>query len=140
MDRRKTSSMREWLKLFLQLLCVASCSIPATAIYFLMLSSGVPTVGANLIGLVTGFGCAYFGWRWLGTKVVVTKQPVVVVKVTPIMVRPLQDAVGFAGTLAVVMVAIVGAQSTCYFPSPHNQAQVRGSNLLVKNTDVAANN
>ncbi len=137
MDRRKTSSMREWLKLFLQLLWVTSCSIPATAIYFLMLSSGVPTVGANLIGLVTGFGCAYFGWRWLGTRVV-TKQPVVVVRVIPIMVRPLQEAVGFAGTLAVVMVVSIGSPSTCYFPSPHNHAQVKGSNLLVKNTDVAA--
>ena len=139
MDRREASSTREWLKLFLQLLCVASCSVPATAIYFLMLSSGVPTVGANLIGLVAGFGCAYFGWRWLDTKMV-AKQPVVVVKVVPVMVRPLQDAVGFAGTLAVVIVAIVGGQSTCYFPLPHNQTLVKGSNLLVKNSDVVANN
>lgn len=64
-----SSLLRELLRLFLQYMAVALCSLPATFIYFVALKVGVGNKFAMLASLSVGFGCAFFAWRALGQAI-----------------------------------------------------------------------
>lgn len=63
------SWLRDLLKLFVQYVAVAFCSIPATLIYFLILKTGANGNWAMLGSLLTGFGCAYLAWKFLDRSI-----------------------------------------------------------------------
>jgi hypothetical protein len=69
------SWLRELLKLFVQYMAVAFCSIPATAIYFLVLKVGGNGNWAMTASLLAGFSCAYLVWKFLDTIILPNRLP-----------------------------------------------------------------
>lgn len=63
------SYSRDVIKLTLQFMGVAFCSIPATVAYFLALRGGAGSVLARALSLGLGAILAYFVWRFLGKRI-----------------------------------------------------------------------
>ncbi len=65
----RSSFLRDLLKLFIQFMGVALCSIPATLGYFLVLNAGASDNWAMAISLFVGFSCALLLWRFLDSRI-----------------------------------------------------------------------
>lgn len=66
---KSASFGRDLIKLFLQFMGIALCSIPTTLIYFLVLDIGTNSLLARVVSLSLGGGLAYLVWRFLDKRI-----------------------------------------------------------------------
>jgi hypothetical protein len=135
--------MRELLKLFLQFLAVALCSIPATAVYFLLVWLATSSGVANLISLAVGFGCAYLSWRAIGkaipSDIAATNPASSVISLDKvratqqIVIQTNTNTLLTAGRLAASIVVVFGTHSiasTAPFSVADHQCEASGNVML----------